>query len=100
MTKATKRGILAVVTVIVLLALGVGLGIVVGDALGIRTDPASQMDPAEPTAADAAVDAPEQAGEASLTVVSGGGDEADETYRLTGSASALRIEAASETGAV
>ncbi len=44
--------------------------------------------------------APEHAGEASLTVVSGDGDEADETYRLTGTASALRIEAASETGAV
>jgi hypothetical protein len=130
MAKATKRGILAVVTIIILLASGVGLGVVVGDALGIRTEPATQMDPAEPTASDAApavpaprfttVDAPsgprfdaaleslsdatsnapEQAGEASLTVVGGGGDEADETYRLTGTASALRIEAASGAGAV
>ena len=54
MTKATKRGILAVVTIIVLLALGVGLGAVVGDALGIRTEPATQMEPAAPTAPDAA----------------------------------------------
>ena len=130
MTKATKRGILAVVTIIVLLALGVGLGAVVGDALGIRTEPATQMEPAAPTTPDVAVavpaprfttvdtpsgprydaaldslleataEAPERAGDTGLTVVAGDGDPDDETYRLTGTESALRIEAPSATGAV
>ena len=36
MTTATRRAVLAVVTVVVLVALGAGLGLVVGDALGIR----------------------------------------------------------------
>ena len=61
MTKATRRGILAVVTAIVLLALGAGLGIVVGDALGIRTEPATQMDAGRagrPAAIGRAVPAP------------------------------------------
>src|SRR5207344_1255946 len=109
MTKATKRGILAVVTIIVLLALGVGLGAVVGDALGIRTEPATQMEPAAPTEPDAApavapprfttvdtpvgprydaaldslleatADASYDAVDTSLTVVAGDGDEDDET---------------------
>ncbi len=130
MTKATKRGILAVVTAIVLLALGVGLGVVVGDALGIRTEPATQMDPAAPEATeivdavapprfttvdapdgvrvdaaldellDASSDASVRAGEASLTVVAGDGDDADDTYRLSGTPTALTVEAASLTGAV
>jgi hypothetical protein len=130
MTMATRRGILAVVTSVVLLALGLGLGVVVGDALGIRTEPAAQMEPAAPTAPDlgpaaaaprwTTVDVPEglrydtaidslleatagaaeRADDTSLTVVAGDGDEADDTYRLTGTPDALRIEAASETGAV
>lgn len=130
MTTATRRGILAAVTAILLLALGVGLGVVVGDALGIRTEPSEQMQPAPPTVPDVAaavpaptftaIDAPEgerydaaldslraataeafpREGEVSLTVVAGDGDEADETYLLTGTPDALRIEAASETGAV
>ena len=130
MTTATRRAVLAVVTIVVLVALGAGLGLVVGDALGIRTEPATQMQPAAPVVpastavvpapeftridapptvrvdvaledlADAAADASETEGAASLTVVAGAGDDADETYRLTGTADALRIEAASETGAV
>ena len=130
MTTATRRAVLAVVTIVVLVALGAGLGLVVGDALGIRTEPATQMQPAAPVVpastavvpapeftridappsvrvdvaledlADAAADARETEGAASLTVVAGAGDDADETYRLTGTADALRIEAASETGAV
>ena len=121
---------LAVVTVVVLVALGAGLGLVVGDALGIRTEPATQMEPAAPVVpasaavvpapeftridapatvrvdvaledlADAAAAASETEGAASLTVVAGAGDDDDETYQLTGTADALRIEAASETGAV
>ncbi|WP_375385435.1 hypothetical protein [uncultured Microbacterium sp.] len=134
MTKATRRGILAgvkaIVTVIVLLALGAGIGAVVGDALGIRSAPAAQMDSAPPVVpavsavvpppvfttvdapdtqrvdvameelADAVAAAPVRVGEATLTVVAGGGDEADDTYRLTGAPAALRVEAASQTGAV
>lgn len=54
MTTETRRGILAVVTAVVLMALGLGLGVVVGDALGIRTEPASQMEPAAPTSVEVA----------------------------------------------
>lgn len=54
MTTETRRGILAVVTAVVLIALGLGLGVVVGDALGIRTEPASQMEPAAPTSVEVA----------------------------------------------
>src|SRR5687767_9423121 len=54
MTQATRRAILAVVTGIVLLALGLGAAVVVGDALGIRTEPAAQMQPAAPASADVA----------------------------------------------
>src|SRR5690349_12890559 len=120
MTTARRRGILAVVTAIVLVALGAGLGVVVGDALGIRTEPAEQMSPAAPTAPDlgpvvpaprfTTIETPEGArydaaleslqdasdeasvreGDATLTVVAGDAAD-DETYRLTGTASALRI---------
>lgn len=44
MTKARRRGILAAVTAVVLLGLGAGVGVAVGDALGVRTQPATQMD--------------------------------------------------------
>lgn len=130
MTMATRRGILAVVTTLVLLALGVGLGVVVGDALGIRTEPAEQMQPAAPTAPEigaivpapriAGIDTPGgpryeaavqslgeavetaqlQEGEVTIEVSSGGADDAGETYRLTGTPTALRIEAAGEAGGV
>ncbi|MBN9168612.1 MAG: hypothetical protein J0J11_01580, partial [Microbacterium sp.] len=49
MTTATRRGILATVTAIVLVALGIGVGAVVGDALGISATPSQQMSPAAPT---------------------------------------------------
>lgn len=130
MTTATRRGILAAVTAVVLLAIGIGLGVVVGDALGIRTEPSEQMQPAAPTVPgvvaavpaptfttvdapsgprydaalesllEATAEATAREGEVSLTVAAGDGDEADETYVLTGTPDALRIEAASETGAV
>ncbi|MBN9192976.1 hypothetical protein [Microbacterium sp.] len=129
MTTATRRGILATVTAIVLVALGIGVGAVVGDALGISATPSRQMSPAAPTVPVAAapvvppalvVRAPDtvrmstaideldqaeasvarRSGAATLTVTAGSGDAADDSYTLTGSASALRIEAASETGAV
>ncbi|WP_439591708.1 hypothetical protein [Microbacterium sp.] len=129
MAKATRRGILAVVVAIVLLASGLGLGVAVGDALGIRTEPSEQMTPVEPAVApvDAAVpppvftsiDAPttprfevavdalegavdaasETVGTAALTVVvSGTGSARDDSYVLTGTPDALRVEAAAEAG--
>jgi alpha-glucuronidase len=138
MATVRGRGALAIVTAVVLLGLGAGVGIVAGDALGVRTEPATQMQPAPPSVPavaasiapprfttvdapdgprmDAALDelltavtdAPSRAGEASLTVVAGAAipttegaaDAGDDTYRVTGSAEALRIEAASLTGAV
>ncbi|GAA1983442.1 hypothetical protein [Microbacterium pumilum] len=136
MTTAARRGILAIVTAVVLLALGAGVGVVVGDALGIRTEPATQMDPAPPTvpAIGAAVPAPvftavdvpagprfdaaidslldatatafEREGETSLTVSISGSPSPptsgreDESYRLTGTAGALQIEAPDVAGAV
>jgi len=99
MPTARRRGILAVITAIVLLALGLGVGVVVGDALGIRTEPSTQMTPADPVVpevaapvappefttvdapdspqisialdelTDAEAAAPETNGEASLTVI-------------------------------
>ncbi|HKP08641.1 MAG TPA: hypothetical protein VJU58_15420 [Microbacterium sp.] len=54
MTTARRRGILAVVTAIVLLALGAGVAFAVGDALGIRTEPSAQMEPAAPVVPDVA----------------------------------------------
>ncbi len=128
MSTARRRGILAVVTAIVLLALGLGVGVVVGDALGISTEPSTQMTPADPVVPEVAaavaaprfstVDAPatprislaledltdaaadaETSGEASLTVSAGEGDDSDDSYTLSGDATALRIDAASEAGA-
>ncbi|MDQ7878526.1 hypothetical protein Q9R08_11115 [Microbacterium sp. QXD-8] len=54
MTTARRRGILAVVTAIILLALGAGVAFAVGDALGIRTEPSAQMDLAAPVVPDVA----------------------------------------------
>lgn len=130
MGTSRRRGIVAVVTVLLLVAVGAGVGVAVGDALGIRTEPAQQMSPAAPAAPDlgpavpaprwtsidapegerydaaidslldATADAPERRGEASLVVVAGEGDPDDDTYRLAGTRSALRIEAGSVAGAV
>lgn len=128
MKSAVRSGILAVVTVVVLLALGLGVGVVVGDALGIRTEPSTQMTPADPVVPTVAapvasprfatIDAPDTPrialaldalaeasatatteGEASLTVVIGTADAADDSYILSGDAAALRIDASSEAGA-
>ena len=51
MTTAVRRGITAVVTVLVLVALGAGIGVAVGDALGIRVEESGRMHPAEPAIA-------------------------------------------------
>ena len=128
MPTARRRGILAVVTATVLLALGLGVGVVVGDAIGIRTEPSTQMTPADPVVpavsgpvsapAFTVIDAPDTPqvaaaldeltdaaaaastqGEASLTVVVGDSDGSDDAYTMSGSPTALRIEGASEAGA-
>ena len=129
MSSAVRRSILAVVTVVVLLALGAGVAVVVTDALGIRAEPAVQMQPEPPAGApamavvapprftsvdapngprydaaldellDAVTDAPRRGADASLTVTAGD-DPNDESYRLEGDASALTIVAAGEAGAV
>jgi hypothetical protein len=54
MTTARRRGILAAVTAIILLAFGAGVAVAVGDALGIRTEPSAQMEPAAPLVPDVA----------------------------------------------
>ncbi|MBW9094281.1 hypothetical protein JNB62_11355 [Microbacterium jejuense] len=127
MTTARGRGILAVVTAIVLLALGAGVAFAVGDALGIRTEPAEQMQPAPAAAVaataavappelttvdvpdtervrvamdelrDAIDDAPQTQGAASLTVAAAPAGD-DDSYTLAGDATALTVTAATETG--
>jgi hypothetical protein len=129
MSTARRRGLLAVVTAIVLLSLGLGVGVVVGDALEIRTEPSTQMAPADPVVpavsepslppefttisapetplmsaaldelTDAAAAAPETNGAATLTVIAAAGDPADDSYTLSGNPTALTIEASSEAGA-
>lgn len=128
MAAGARRGILATATIVVLIALGAGVAFAVGDALGIRAEPQAAMpEPslAAPPDADpvpaprftvtapdtvrvsvardaltAAEGARPTSGEATLTVTAGAGDPADDTYTLTGDATALRIDAASEAGAV
>ena len=134
MAASARRGILALVTIAVLLAVSVGLTFVVSDALGIRHAPAEQMDapPASVPAvaaslpppaitatapdsvrystalselSDAITAAGPTTGTATLTVsVSGASVEppsaGEDTYLLTGTATALRIEADAEAGAV
>ncbi|MFT4030395.1 MAG: hypothetical protein QM675_11015 [Protaetiibacter sp.] len=130
MTTNRGRGVLAVVVVVVLVALSAGVAFVVSDALGIRAEPAEQMTPDAATVATAAsvapprltrIEAPDTErlsvavaelsdamgevavfnGEATLEVaITGTDDGTDDGYTLTGTADALRIEAAGETGAV
>lgn len=138
MTAARRRGAIAVVTAVVLLALGAGVAFVVSDALGISSRPAEQMGTAaaetphrtpvaQPAITDVEAPTTERirialdelaaaradaltadgttSGEATLTItVTGesadaGVTRADDSYSVTGTASALRIEAATEAGA-
>lgn len=54
MTTARRRGIIAVITAVILVALGAGVAFAVGDALGIRTEPSAQMEPAAAVVPDVA----------------------------------------------
>ncbi len=90
MTSARRRGIVALATVAVLLALGAGVGLAVGDALGVSTEPATPMAAAEPVVPEVAeVVAPPQ-----ITVVG-----ALKTARLNAARLALTdaVDAAGET---
>ncbi|MGU3647091.1 hypothetical protein ACLBXX_19205 [Microbacterium sp. C23T] len=128
MTTARRRGILAVVTAIILLALGAGVAFAVGDALGIRTEPSAQMEPQAPVVPTVAepvlppsltFDAPatervsvalEELTDA-VTAASGTSGEAvltvridptlvatDDAYAIEGDAAALLVRAGSEDG--
>ncbi|MFF2370766.1 hypothetical protein [Agromyces sp. NPDC058110] len=128
-TRRPARPALAVVAALILLALGAGVAFVLTDALGISTESADipvESPQAETVAAtvappeftriaasdaprvtaavdelmDAVSDAAATDGTATLEVVVGDGDPADEAYALEGEPSALRVVAASETGAV
>ncbi|KAF2418067.1 hypothetical protein [Microbacterium sp. B35-30] len=129
MTTARRRGILAAVTAIVLLAMGAGVAFVVGDALGIRTEPAAQMQSAAPAVAeatdaaappeiatltvpdtervgvamdellDAVADAPARAGTASLTVEMLDADAGDEADGYTLDGDATALRIRADTEA-
>lgn len=123
------RPLLAVVAALILLAMGAGIAVVLTDALGIRTERADipveslaaadavastpppvftridapslpRLDAAVAELDDAVADAAATDGTATLAVVAGDGDPADEAYTLEGEPAALRIVAASEAGAV
>ncbi|MGW8481819.1 hypothetical protein ACWGJP_01675 [Microbacterium sp. NPDC055903] len=122
------RRILAIVVVLALLAAGFGAAMLIGDALGIRTEAAERMGGASDQAPDvgpavappaievrgapqtpmmdaaaeeldAAFAAIRTEGTATVTLAVGTGDETDDAYTLTGTADEIRIEAVSETGA-
>src|SRR5215207_4907263 len=124
----TRRGVLAGVALTVLVALGAGVAVVLGDELGIRSEPAdipaesllaagetptvappvfthviapasARMDLAVSELRDAVADASTTEGTAALQVVVDDGPDSDESYRVEGSPEALRIVAASEAGA-
>ena len=124
----TRRGLLAGVALTVLVALGAGVAVVLGDELGIRSEPADipaetlvaapetlavappaftrvaappslRMDLAVEELDAAVADAGTTVGTTTLDVVVGDGDADDESYRLEGTADALTVVAASEAGA-
>ncbi|MDR6905304.1 hypothetical protein J2X63_000990 [Agromyces sp. 3263] len=128
MMARTRRGLLAGVALTVLVALGAGVAVVLGDELGIRSEPSDvpsetlvaapetpavtppaftditapatvRMGLAVDELRDAVADAGTTDGTSTLDVVVGDGGDDDETYRLEGSPGALRLFAASEAGA-
>lgn len=116
--------------VVALLAVGLGVSLGVGSALGISAEPVAAMDAAPaavgrvassvppPTIqvveaprtertrvaldelSDAVASAPSRQGRVTLSLRPGDGDPDDDTYRLGGTPSALAVTAASESGAV
>ena len=123
----TTRGLQVGVVVLILGLLGAVVAVGISSALGIRVEskdvPVEQLQAAAPRESVVPpqitrVDAPsgarmqaaldelddatarETAGAATLVVRHGEGDRADDSYRLTGSPTRMRITAASETGAV
>ncbi|MFT4213784.1 MAG: hypothetical protein QM622_03295 [Microbacterium sp.] len=124
------RAMLAGAVAIGLLAAGAGVGVAVGDALGIRTEASAPMEAVDAVAADsaatapppeitvvdapsgdrfalavdtlrAATDAETTEGTATLSVtVTGTADIDDDTYTLSGTREALVVTAATDAGAV
>ncbi|MCD2443311.1 hypothetical protein LQ757_13595 [Agromyces sp. SYSU K20354] len=123
-----RRPVLVGIALALLLAFGAGVAFVIGDELGIRSEPADLptetptalpetaavappafTDIAAPVSArlDLAVgelqaaisEAEATEGTTTLEIVAGDGPADDESYRLEGEASALRIVAAGEAGA-
>ncbi|HWK78026.1 hypothetical protein [Microbacterium sp.] len=126
---ARWRGAIALLVVLGLLAAGFGVSLAVGDALGIRSEPAERMGTSESADApilpavappqfsveapqddprvQAAVDALSDAvaarttdGAVGLTVTYASADGDDDAYTLSATASALSIEASTAAGAV
>ena len=126
--RVTRRGLVATLAAVLVLAVGLGVALGVGSTLGIRSQPSDGMDAvAAPVGAvapaavppritvasaptgvrtrvaldelEAALAGATTAGEATLTVTTGDGDPDDDTYRLDGDATALRVTARSEAGA-
>lgn len=123
------RGIIAVVTVIALLATGFGLSLAIGDALGISTQPAQRMGGTAAAVVEAMAPVPaprltlaEQPSDARLTaaaddladaldsvgtqgeialrlVVGDGADAGDDSFALSEDTSGLLIDAAGPIGA-
>ncbi|MEJ3405526.1 hypothetical protein WDJ51_12355 [Rathayibacter sp. YIM 133350] len=123
------RPIVAGIAIVVLLVLGAGIASGVGDALGIRSEaadvpserphaaePSAGVQPPTVTVTDAPAtdrmnlalgelqhaigEAPATTGAATLSVAVTGGEGGAESYRLEGTASALRVVAPTEAGAV
>ncbi|HZW41131.1 MAG TPA: hypothetical protein VFE99_02425, partial [Agromyces sp.] len=129
MMTQTRRPVLVGISLALLLALGAGVAFVLGDELGIRSEPAdvpaetlvaapesapvappeftqisapasARLDLAVGELRDAVAEADATAGAATLEVSVGEGPPDDESYSLEGSPDALRIVAAGEAGAV
>jgi hypothetical protein len=125
----TRRPVLVGISLALLLAFGAGVAFVLGDELGIRSEPADvpaetlvaapesaavappeftqisapasgRLDLAVGELRNAVAEADATAGAATLDVSVGDGPIDDETYSLEGTPDALRIVAAGEAGAV
>lgn len=127
MSSTRRQRILAPVVAVLLLGLGAGVAVGIGQVLGISHEPAAQMTPPEPVVpvvgvpvpnprlevsapddarVQVAVDDLEAAqaeaaasGTATVDVVAGAGDGADDGYAVSGTRAAMRIDAPSAAGA-
>lgn len=129
MSRQRRRGAIAIVVVLAVLATGFGVAFLVGDALGIRSVPAERMGASGPSDAAispavapplitvgsapgtermrVALDSLDEAlagrtpeGAATLTVTAGTDASDDDSYALTRTPQTLHLEARTEAGAV